>query len=640
MCTWMVGPMSVQRLSWDFLCAMLIFYDAVMLPLDAFLSTKSDTNRSVWYMSFEWCITIFWTLDIMMSLRTGVPVGSAIEFKPRTVAYHYFTSWFVLDIIIVGSEWAARMTQFVENLNTARFTRVFRFARFLRLIRLGKLRRTTRKMQSTIFSNWYLLIFTVCKRGIGLGILVHYAACAWYYIGQKDPRGWVFRNNLSGGVAGSGTAAYFTACTWTFAQINGRTDRSMDNTVFEKAFVCFCAMFTVMFMTWFISSLTAHIVALQRVLEEEQKGLRLFARYLDSHKTVSLQTAHFARYHIQTHMKVQTDVKDESEILGYLPRSMQITLLHEVRAPIYRGHDFFKDLNEDFVQVARSLCMDAFHLLPARTKEIIFEAKEPIKHMLFLEKGEYTYSNQSMAASPGIGRQAAGILDSTYNVETKVKTSSFLLGSLMKALHRSRTPDIGTCFDGIPLGFGSWICEPSLWVEWRTAGKLSSSTDGQYLALDAVLFAECLTSIPEAHYRAAVYAWYFVRKLQEYSRQERADDLFGQVAFRIYEENEVYPWSPDFVDLVENYLSEAISNSVLDSVSFSDSAGSLSDRLCSRDLLPSTSSPIQDNDEDNISFTNDEENDEDNRGEVLAESSEGFDKRQSSANPRSFMASI
>merc|ERR1712232_391152 len=131
------------------------------------------------------------------------------------------------------------------------------------------------------------------------------------------------------------------------AQINGRTDRRKDNTLMEKAFVCFVAMCTLIFMTVFISSLTTKMMEIQKHIDEQKKGQRLLNRYLDNHKT-SWTTAYFAKYHVERYVHVHTQMQDESAILEYLPPQMQGELLYEVRAPILRVHGFFEDFETLF----------------------------------------------------------------------------------------------------------------------------------------------------------------------------------------------------------------------------------------------------------------------------------------------------
>eukprot|EP00971_Amphidinium_carterae_P236303 4689317-Amphidinium_carterae.1 len=79
---------------------------------------------------------VFWTLDIALSLNTGVYVEGELYMKYKVIWRKYLRSWFFLDIALVTLEWYATANQaFVGVAGTTRATRITRIFRAARIAR-------------------------------------------------------------------------------------------------------------------------------------------------------------------------------------------------------------------------------------------------------------------------------------------------------------------------------------------------------------------------------------------------------------------------------------------------------------------------------------------------------------------------
>jgi len=143
----------------------LVLSDLIRVPLLAF-----NPANSVGVEIFELASVVFWTLDVAMSFRTGFYGGSHLEMDAREVARNYMATWMTLDIVIVISDWLARLL-FIIGISVARITRATKFLKFfrlLRLVRIIKLSKTLSKLEDTIASSFAVLCIHLCKLAAGL----------------------------------------------------------------------------------------------------------------------------------------------------------------------------------------------------------------------------------------------------------------------------------------------------------------------------------------------------------------------------------------------------------------------------------------------------------------------------------------
>jgi len=188
-----MSPIGYPRLAWNIVSLCLIAWDIFVIPLSAF-----DVGDEAGFVVLEWIATIFWTIDVLLSFRTGFFVGSSIEMRPKRIAIHYAKTWLGADLVIVTLEWVNRVANVVGSASLLRSSRVFRTIRLMKLLRLAKMKEVWTVLSEQINSNLIHLLTTMTVLsiillsviGYGLGgkerlqdvprSLMAYAACAIY----------------------------------------------------------------------------------------------------------------------------------------------------------------------------------------------------------------------------------------------------------------------------------------------------------------------------------------------------------------------------------------------------------------------------------------------------------------------------
>merc|ERR1711988_2037152 len=88
-----IKPSSRRRVAWDLTSALIVGYDVVWIPMQAF-----NPVSNIYTQCASWLVTTFWTFDIGMSFVSGYNAADGItEMRPAKVAKHYIATWFAFD---------------------------------------------------------------------------------------------------------------------------------------------------------------------------------------------------------------------------------------------------------------------------------------------------------------------------------------------------------------------------------------------------------------------------------------------------------------------------------------------------------------------------------------------------------------
>lgn len=524
-------PFSRLRLSWDVLSVFAVCCDLIILPL-VFAFDGVGDNETV--VIVDWITAVFWSLDMIASCITGYHVGANVETNLRRVARNYMMTWFLLDSVIVASEWYGKVAEGVIGLSAFRASRIVRFLRILRFARLVKLVRTMNKIQDVTSSAQLVIIFSVAKMSAVLMYVVHILACGWYMTGNIDHlngvpyaldalsgggneilQGWVYVADARGMDAFSLTWGYMASFRWTISQLNGRTDRE-DRPIIEMVYTGATATFALLFMSIFVGGLTSRMLQLQQLIDKESGYLRILKKYTESNE-LSWKTIYIAKKHIRDRWTWENNTNIESTLLSLLPAQTQLDLLFEVRTPVMSAHPFFKLLSSEFSPAIRETLAEAVVSESARSMETIFEKNVQSTRLVFVEDGSLLYSR-----NPGVKHWLTyrDIEQTTDMRMTMIRSMKSLLrgGSSSKKLdadlhtHSSKTSKLGK---------GRWVCEASLWSDhWYTQGVLISTFHSKLVAVDRDKFAKVMARHADAHIVCSYYARGFLQKLEEGNARE------------------------------------------------------------------------------------------------------------------------
>ena len=107
---------------------LFIFYDLLLLPLQVF-----NLPPLVLLDVLQAVCALFWSLDIVMSFRTGIFDGAVVQMSAVEVAKRYCRTWLAFDCTVVAVDWAMLLGVSHFSLVIVRLCRVCRVLRIAEL---------------------------------------------------------------------------------------------------------------------------------------------------------------------------------------------------------------------------------------------------------------------------------------------------------------------------------------------------------------------------------------------------------------------------------------------------------------------------------------------------------------------------
>jgi hypothetical protein len=369
-------------------------------------------------------------------------------------------------------------------------------------------------IEDQLHSSMLHLVLSVLKLGLLLCCMVHIIACIWYAIGDAT-NGWItyYGAHVQTPEKDSIVFWYSASCRWTLAQINGRTDMDERRNMPELIYTCTVAIaFAVIFMSLFISGLTAVMMEMSALTQSKTSLQRMVSNYLQK-RDVSSRLVGNVKNCLAQDMDSSDWLEEEAKVLSSLPQQLARDMLHEVRAKVFLTYFWFAAMNDQYPRAVRHLCCDASHLLCPHMGEIVFEKGDACKRMLFVEQNTVLYARLSdeeildLDSTP----PARGLYKSaTMNLVSK-KTVS--LESKDESIRLSRkTSEEGVA--GVVLQRGDWLSEAVLWVDWINAGRLVAGPSTCLVALYASDFAATLQDYRGAYALSVLFARQFAESLK------------------------------------------------------------------------------------------------------------------------------
>jgi len=448
---YIMSPFSTGRVAWDVFGMFLLFYDIVMVPMNAF-----QPKETVFMKFMDWLTLLFWTADMVASALTGYTLNGIAVMDPRQIWVKYLKGWFVLDLIIVGPDWVFTLMglgsdEAAEGSETARLLRSFRMVRVLRLLRLAKLKRLLVQLKDRIHSELVFKAFNILQFLLILLFGVHFMCACWYAIGDfalsTEEKNWI---EDSGVEEMPVDYQYFTAFHFILTNFGfGATDVQPCNSL-ERLFailmmfcgiVCFCSLTAYM---------TNAMVQAQDQQSEASKQLWLLRRYLRQNKVKQALSTRALRY-AEFWCKNQKETLSESKvtILENLSENLRFELKFECSFSVLMMHPLFSNGRQLSDVTVHSLVETALSRKSYACKDVLFREQNWATHMYFVVSGDIEYTRPA----------SNGLDDMTLS-----------------------------------LGSNDWLCEHALWVQWMARGTAIATNDCEIILVDCATFGETVCS--------------------------------------------------------------------------------------------------------------------------------------------------
>eukprot|EP00927_Polykrikos_kofoidii_P034818 TRINITY_DN2944_c0_g1_i9.p1 TRINITY_DN2944_c0_g1~~TRINITY_DN2944_c0_g1_i9.p1 ORF type:complete len:849 (-),score=104.23 TRINITY_DN2944_c0_g1_i9:351-2582(-) len=441
-----LDPQSRGKLVWDFLAAIVLLYDCVAIPLQAFDLPANHVTSFI-----EFFVVFYWTMDLGMSGITGKYINGKIEMRLRVVLERYLRTWFLFDVLVLIPEWVLIVIGSGDGsspLSLARAlksTRLSRLARFLRLLRIMKASQVFREFENRINRNSVLLSFNVMKMMLGVTVLIHVLACAWYHVGKQSDDGWVHQNNIHTEAMGS---RYLFAFQFSMARLHPSTfgENLSLKTVFERTLSVFVSLCALAGGGIFISSITNTMALLEAHRTMRTRKLAIIREYVKENN-ISTPLAVRTKKYVEESVDRKLREQNAADLVLLVSPGILTDLHREAWSPTICNHHQFRLLSVNHPKTLCNLCNQAFREIVANASELVFGVCDPCTCMFFIRAGELRYSQQEELCEDGSreGRKS-------NHAEEKI----------------------------LP---GQWLSEPSLWTRWENQGNLKPAKDSTILVL-------------------------------------------------------------------------------------------------------------------------------------------------------------
>eukprot|EP00930_Biecheleria_cincta_P080921 TRINITY_DN6941_c0_g3_i1.p1 TRINITY_DN6941_c0_g3~~TRINITY_DN6941_c0_g3_i1.p1 ORF type:complete len:663 (+),score=98.24 TRINITY_DN6941_c0_g3_i1:88-2076(+) len=446
-----LSPNDTRRVIWDVVGMLLLCWDMIAIPLDAFAP-----EPSVFVEVMDWITQMFWTGDMAMSCLTGYVDEGTVVFEPSKIMLHYLKTWFALDLVVNVPEWITVCLDAGGDGDSSKPTsllRSMRVVRSVRILRLVKLKRFIAMIKDSISSEVVFIGLNIVKLLSMLILMNHFIAALWYLVGglgDKDNT-WIDAYKMHPGQASLGLR-YTTSLHWSLTQFTPASSGIQAQNVYERSFAIITLMMGLVSSSSFISSITGSMSQLSNMNADASKQFWLLRRYLRQQKVPAALSFKVMRY-IEYVNSNRRDRVSEGRIL------ILNTLSDELKNQLkwVTGFSYLKS-------------------------HVVFQQLETRSHV----------SLTKMVAN-GLGEKYLAALDYLFLITDSPSQMYFIKeGAVRYMLARSKASDEDHDYteDCRELANEEYLCEVALWAEYRHIGKAKAIDETQLITIGAEAFVD------------------------------------------------------------------------------------------------------------------------------------------------------
>lgn len=441
-------PSSPRRLTWDILSTIVVLYDLLTLPLEAF-----NPAFTVVRLAIDWFTTIFWFLDMFASCLTGFYFENVLEMRVAKIARHYLRSWFLIDIATLSTDLVILVLSLRAGIDTvgvlrmSKTARLVRILRFVRLIRLQKLRevmnhvfdRTSLSEHARILLHIAGLLFCVLLSN-------HYLACGWYLIAERNWFGAAHTWLTEQKVRGDHIYWYVTAMHWSLTQFTPASMEVVPTNAFERLYCISVLLCGLIALSSFISGITGLVANLRKLRQDAAQQELALRTYLSDNGISAELGLSILKYLSQHAIRNKKRMQEKDlPVLQFLPESVLFKLHGELYIPLITNLPFFQFYSKNCPRGVLEICHRGVRVRSLSSGEIVFRENELAKTLYFTLNGSLDYRHK-------------------YDM-------------VKQSVHS-----------------GQCIVEQALWMHWPHCGRLIGSHGSEVVELSGDQFREIVTS--------------------------------------------------------------------------------------------------------------------------------------------------
>lgn len=469
--TFMITPYSPVHLCWELCSMLLVFYDLVFIPLQAF-----EIREAGAVVTMGWICRFWWITDIFVNFLTGYLDGEGLLVMiPSMVAKRYAKRQLPLDLVVVTTDCA----ELILGTRTAGIMKSWRLLRIVRLFRLKKARDISNRMLEYIGAERgsILVMIRICRMFLVLLIVAHLISCTWYAVGtlsrDHGMKSWITRNMQRLKLS----ERYMISFHWATGLFFGEQVLLPLNSM-ERCFttLVLCFVFTV--QIWFVSSVTTAMTHLEIVASTRSQQFAALLRFL-SDNGIRADLAHKVKHNAAQALDAQQRNAPESsiELLKLISEPLMIQVHYAIYSTKLRIHPFFRCYSEVNAPGLGKICHISVSVINCCRGDLIFQDLEApaVPQMFFVVGGELSYSRE---------------------------------GCIQQELTSKH-----------------WIAEAVLWCsEWIYNGSMHAISDhSRLMAMNAESFQSLVSKDKLMFHQACSYAFGFAKLLNDTPVEEMTD---------------------------------------------------------------------------------------------------------------------
>lgn len=494
----MIHPKSAICVWWNVLRLICLCYDAIAVPIAIAFQCR--------FWPYEELVsTIFWTLDVAVSVRTGFynEQDGKLHMSGRSAWKRYLRTWGSFDISMIIAQWMTVSVLDVFDID------VVRSIGALRLLRVRKLQwmviDAARKFNYHFLSGCHIGHFVAVKLAGFVFWFLHVQACIWFLIGRSHPGGWVHTQlEAASEEVITWWDKYLLSLYWsTMLQASGDAQPC---TTAEYVFSILALVADVTVVCLVCGTVTSLLKDFGAQDSRALKTRVTIDRLVGQYRIPGEYLALIEKY-VQAQEEQQTAramLKAEHELTAALPHSLTKRLHVFIRKESLQKCQFLTVRHIDSnVLFFREMCHEHLEERQMFADDIIFEMGTCCTTMWFVTKGTLSYRYQK----PSL-------------------TEKRMENAYVTKLVSDATDNDGTPLERQDVEQHSALCEAALWTFWRHRGLLKVETTVKLLMLKADAFNDEVAKYPDICKLAVNYACQFVRDLNSTQRTLLDTDTF------------------------------------------------------------------------------------------------------------------
>ncbi|CAJ1431526.1 unnamed protein product [Effrenium voratum] len=367
-------PSSKKRIVFD-LCAMVfLLYDLCVTPV----AIAWDFPMKGWLLYCTTFVATFWTVDIVVTMRTGFYQQGTLVVKPGLILKRYFRTTMLPDLLIVLVDW---LTVFANAIfpeeqsdnpeligaKLVRFSKATRVVRIISVTRVVRILEYLEHIGDRLHGGSSLKYVGDMARLIVIIIWInHVMSCTWFYVGRvtegdtgtswlmdpiRDENSPLYSEALP-------LFQYTTAFHWAITQMTPGSMQVFPRNSLERMFNIFALIFGMIFFSSLISSLSATMVNFRMKSTQTANQMSELRRFLRQAKISNKLSMGVQKQALERLMEVKPLTVTDVTALKILSSDLRMELQHELCHPYVMRSGFYR------------VCQ---HADPAALKSLMYE---------------------------------------------------------------------------------------------------------------------------------------------------------------------------------------------------------------------------------------------------------------------------